>query len=513
MAKDKIIVVGGGIGGLTAGLVLAERGFGVTLLERADQPGGKLRQVAVGGKPIDAGPTVFTMRWVFDRLFNRIGESLDDHLDLISASILARHAWLDGARLDLFADRNQSADAIRDFAGPGEARGYLAFCDETESMFKLLKDPFLCRESADLLGLVKAFGIGGLGAMRKMQPFNTMWRGISRHFTDPRLRQLFGRYATYCGSSPYLAPATLMLVAHVEQDGVWYLKGGMGALASTLSGLIEKRGGIIRCGAHVSEICTDNGRVSGVRLDDGSHIEADAVVMNGDCSALSAGLLGTGVQRAVKKTPRSERSLSALTWMLDTEARGFPLVRHSVFFSSDYQREFRDIFENRAFPTEPTVYVCAQDRGDGDIAPEGERERFLVIVNAPPVGDTETLSEMEIDACENATFTLLERCGLTLDRPPDRTIRTGPKDWNRLFPGTGGAIYGAASHGWQASLQRPGCRTAIPGLYLAGGSIHPGPGVPMAALSGLMAAESLEKDRISIRRSRPAAIAGGTSTR
>ncbi len=513
MSDQTVIVIGAGVGGLTSALRLAARGMRVVVLERAARPGGKMRRVRVGAKEIDAGPTVFTMRWVFDRLFDAVGEALDAHLVLRPADVLARHAWQDGARLDLFADIDRSAEAVAAFSGPAEADGYRRFCAESKEIFRMLKDPFLCKPAPHLGGMVRDFGVGGLGAMRRMQPFSNMWRGLSKHFRDPRLRQLFGRYATYCGSSPFQAPATLMLVAHVEQDGVWYVQGGIYGVADALVRLIEARGGEVRCNAAVSEILVENGRAAGVRLESGDRLDADAVVMNGDAAALAAGLLGAGVQRAAPAVDPRARSLSAMTWLLDARVRGFPLVHHSVFFSNAYEREFQDIFDRRRLPEEPTVYVCAQDRLDGAEPPPDGPERMLLIVNAPASGDGGQFPAREIEQCEKRTFSVLQRCGLELERDPQRTELVTPHDFHRLFPGTGGALYGRASHGWRGPLQRPGCRTAIPGLYLAGGSVHPGPGVPMAALSGLMAAESLVADRVSTRSSRQPAMSGGMSMR
>ena len=346
--------------------------------------------------------------------------------------------------------------------------------------------------------------------MSRLSPFNTMWRALGRRFDDPRLQQLFGRYATYCGSSPFQAPATLMLVAHVEQDGVWYVDGGMHALAQAVAELLAARGGSLRYNAHVEQITLAGSRVSGVRLDSGEHLEADAVVMNGDSAALAAGLLGQEVRCAVSAPPAGSRSLSAVTWLMEAKASGFPLLRHNVFFSSDYSCEFDDLFERHRLPAAPTVYVCAQDRHEDQDSVSESPERLFCLVNAPAAGDRYAFQKAEIDACENQTFSLLRRCGLEIHRTPEKTVLVTPSDFHRLFPGTGGALYGRASHGWRAALQRPGCRTAIPGLYLAGGSVHPGPGVPMATLSGLMAAESLAADRASIRQFHPVAMSGGT---
>jgi 1-hydroxycarotenoid 3,4-desaturase len=514
-SAPRVIVVGAGIGGLVGALLLAQRGLQVTLLEAAAAPGGKMRQQQVDGAAIDAGPTVFTMRWVFDEILALCGTSLDALVSLQPLSVLARHAWAGDAagrpqQLDLLADEQASADAIAQFAGPAEGRRYLGFCAEARRVYQHLEGPHIRAQRPSVMRMVRDLGPAGLGVLTGLGPFATLWTRLGHHFRDPRLHQLFGRYATYCGASPWLAPATLMLIAHVERSGVWSVRGGLHALPQALAALARQRGADVQYGCSVQRILVRNGRACGVRLADGRELQADAVLFNGDANALAAGLLGDDARGAAPATAPAQRSLSALTWAVHARTQGFALARHNVFFDADYRREFDDVFRHRRLPNRGTVYVCAQDRDDHGAAPAG-RERLLCLVNAPADGDQRPFDASEIEPCLQRCQDLLQHCGLQLEAGAPRVVTT-PAQFNRLFPGTGGALYGAAGHGWMALFRRPGSASRLPGLYLAGGSVHPGPGVPMAAMSGRLAAETLLAHLASTSRSRPAAISGGTST-
>ena len=510
--------MGSGIGGLVAALHLSARGLDVTVCERAATPGGKIREVAIGDERIDSGPTVLTMRGVLEEIFAAGGASLADAVTLRPLDVLARHAWTGGETLDLHADPERSAEAIRAFAGPAEADGFRAFRARARATYETLEGPFIRQGRTSMPGLVARVGPARLGALLAISPFTTLARALENHFADPRLRQLFGRYATYCGSSPYRAPATLMLVAHVEQEGVWTVEGGLYRLVEALVRLAEARGARFRYGAEVERIETDRHRgVTGIVLRGGDVVPADAVVLNADAGTLAAGLFGTDVGRAAPVMRERDRSLSALTWSVVGRTAGTELAHHTVFFSDDYPAEFAAIRAGRP-PDDPTVYVCGQDRGPGTPGPTGP-ERLFLIVNAPATGDRSPLTAKEIAQCETRTFRRLERCGSSVRPEPGSSVVTTPSDFAGAFPGTGGALYGRASHGWMASFQRPGSRSRVPNLYLAGGSTHPGPGVPMAAISGALAARALCQDLglaqapASTRPSRRAAMPGGMSTR
>ncbi len=481
-----IVVIGAGVGGLTAAALLAARGHAVTVCEAAATPGGKLREVTAAGRAIDAGPTVFTMRWVFDAVFAAAGARLDDHLTLTRATTLARHAWGLDARLDLFADLAQSADAIGAFAGAAEAKRFRGFMAEAKRTYTTLADTFLSRSATSPLGLTRRIGLTRPGDLLSIRPFETLWRALGTYFHDPRLRQLFGRYATYSGASPFAAPATLMLIAHVEADGVWAVAGGMHRIARALEGLATGHGAVFRYGARVAEIVVGRAGTEAVVLASGERLDAAAVVVNADPQALAAGLFGDAARRAVPSLRVRDRSLSALTLTMAADTSGFDLDHHNVFFSDDYAAEFADLASGR-LPRNPSVYICASDRAAEAVRPAPER--LHMIVNAPATGDA--LSREEIAAGEAATFATLARCGLTVT--PRATVRTTPADFAGLFPATGGALYGRASHGWAASFARPGATTKLPGLFLAGGATHPGAGVPMAALSGRLAADAVAR--------------------
>ena len=510
---EEIVVIGAGIGGLVAALRLAHAGAAVTVVERLDAPGGKLRAVPSAAGPVDAGPTVLTLLPVFEALFEEVGERLEDHVALRPLATLARHLWSDGTALDLAADPEVSAAEVRAVFGARSEREFRAFSADMAALFEAFDAPMM-RSPAPSLRALAGLVLRRPSLLRAMDAGRTLAGHLARRFHEPKLAQLFGRYATYVGGSPQAVPALIGLIWEAERRGVWRVEGGMHRLARAIEALARARGAAFHYGAHAERIEWRGGRPVAVHAGGLRH-PADAVVFNGDPNALRAGTLGREARRGVPAAAVRPRSLSACVLSFAARARGPELAHHTVFFGDDARAEFAALAEGR-LPTSPTLYVCAQD----DEAPPGALGRFEVIMNAPPLGAADpsapppraaTRTE-EKDSCTTLILDRLARFGLSFDPPPRADSLTTPTGFDALFPHSDGSLYGRSPRGMMAAFARPRAPTALPGLYLAGGGAHPGAGLPMAALSGRHAAEAILSARTSTSTCRPAATPGGTWT-
>jgi 1-hydroxycarotenoid 3,4-desaturase len=506
---NRVVIIGAGIAGLAAAARLAHAGRDVIVLERHDAPGGKMRCLPSEAGPVDTGPTVLTYRHVFDALFSELGEKIEDHVKLIPQHLIARHFWPDGSQLDLFDDEALNARAIEDFAGPKAAQQFQSFSNRARQLFAGFDQPMMQDAHPSLPGLVKHVAARP-ALIRQMAPLSTLDALLKRSFDDPRLVQLFGRYATYVGGSPYQSPALLSLIWQVESEGVWVVRGGMHRLAQAIANLASARGAEFRYNTHVDQIETADGRVTGLRLSDGTPIAAQTVLFNGDPRALATGAMGPDCTGIAPQTSRIQRSLSAEVWAFAARVTGPELAHHNVFFRDDPKSEF-DSLEKGKMADDPTLYICAMDRGLPESPPEVER--FEIIANAPPLTMTPgPTGKEELSQCQNRTFQTLTRFGLQFDPIPGGLSLTTPTRFEALFPATAGSLYGQSPHGMMAAFQRPTARTQIKGLYLAGGGTHPGAGVPMATLSAQHAAEAILSNQTSTLMSRPTATRGGIST-
>ncbi|WP_299968805.1 1-hydroxycarotenoid 3,4-desaturase CrtD [uncultured Roseobacter sp.] len=504
--RSRAVVIGAGVAGLATAIRLAAGGMAVTLLERHGHAGGKIRTLPSEAGPVDAGPTVLTMRHVFEDLFASGSWRLDDHVTLVRQDLLARHFWSDGSQLDLFADPARSADAIADFAGPKAADDFRRFNQRTARLFAAFDAPMMQAPRPSLSRLTWHV-LRQPSLIAAMAPLSTLAQMLRRQFRDPRLAQLFGRYATYVGGAPHLSPAILSLIWQAEASGVWVVKGGMHKLAEAMHALAAHMGVQVQFGARVGRITTEAGRISGVQIAGADHIPASTVVYAGDPRALATGSMGADLACVAPQTARLPRSFSARVHSFAATPTGVDLAHHNVFFADDPASEFTDLMAGR-IPRDPTLYLCAEDRGQG--TPPPTLERFEIISNAPAT--TSLTPPLDLDTWHHQIIQRMAAMGVSLSPTPTATAVTTPQHFAEMFPQSMGALYGQSPHGMTAALKRPTAQTRIPGLWLVGGGTHPGAGVPMATLSARHAAEAILSDQTSTSTSAPTAMHGGMST-
>lgn len=493
--KDtSVIIIGAGLGGLAAAIRLASRGVRVTMLEKNATPGGKVNIHRAAGYSFDTGASLLTMRHVLADLFGSAGRSVDDYLKIVPVEPLCRYRWPDGVTLDASADLEKTERGIERIASPEDVEGFHRFLIDARRKYEVAERTFLAHSLNDLPKLLRPRYARDLAAISSLR---TLDAHVRRYFRSPHLRQLFNRFATYNGSSPYRVPATFALISYVEfGTGAWYVRGGMYELPLALVRLAEELCVEIRTGVEVEKILIDGGRACGVELMSGESIRSDAVLVNADAVDAYRRLIKSEARRIYtdEKLERIEPSCSGFVLLLGV-ARSYPqLAHHNIFFSPDYPAEFRAIFDERRAASDPTIYVCASSRTDESQAPAGH-ENLFVLVNAP-ANDGQTDWMSAASGYRDLIIRKLEESGLDgLSQAIDYEHIITPADFEQRYRANRGSIYGISSNKLRnAYLRPPNKARDIEGLYFAGGATHPGGRIPLVLLSGKMAAELLLRD-------------------
>lgn len=490
---SRIVVIGAGVGGLAAAARLAAAGHHVTVCEQAETVGGKLGWHTQDGFSWDTGPSLLTLPQVLEDLFTATGAPLAQSLQLRRLDPVARYRFADGAGFEAAADPNEMYGRLDAALGAGAGDDWRRLLERAEAMWRAVEQPFL-RSPLDGVRTLARWAMSGRD-ISTVAPHRTL-RGLGcQYLRDPRLRMVLERYATYSGSDPRRAPATLAVIPYIEQTfGAWYVEGGLYGIAQALLERALERGVDVRTSADVRSIHLEQGRVAEVRLADGSAVRCEVIVANADAEHVYRDLLPRASAAApLRRLHRAPRSSSGVVVLLGVRGATPSRAHHTVLFGGSYDAEFDAIFSRRPGPVaDPTIYLAVPD--DPALAPTGASSWFL-LVNAPPHGRVDWANRSMVEAYADHVIGLLAVRGHGVaDRVVSRMV-ISPYDLEARTRAPGGAIYGTSSNGPRSAFLRPANRSPVPGLFLVGGSSHPGGGLPLVLLSAQIVADAIGRAR------------------
>jgi phytoene desaturase len=511
--EERIGIIGGGLAGLSAACTLAARGHRVTLFETNDWFGGKAAVLEERGFRFDMGPTILTLPSVLHRIFAEAGRKTSDYLDLRRLDPQWRCFFTDQPHLDLFEGTDRMAENLDRFSpGTGSGAGYRRFMKLSARLNDISRRYFFYKPIgglADMFEFRTAVKPGVVGDVLSMRMHSTVAATIRRFVPDTRAAQMLDHYTQYVGSSPEQSPAVLAGIAHMQSDeGVWYPMGGTRAVPVALAKLATELGVEIRLNAHVARILTEGDRATGVQLATGESIPFSAVVSNRDAVRTFTDLLPDHpVTRRHFLSREFEPACSGVVLYLGLNRRYDHIQHHNFVFSRDPHEEFEAIYRRGEPAPDPTAYVCAPSFTEPGVAPAGG-EALYILVHTPYLRSRHDWTRMLPDYRRTILRKLADTGGMK-DLESRIVVERWltPRDIHNRYQVLNGAIYGLASHGRLLGAFKPGNRSPLRGLYLAGGAAHPGPGMPMVMMSGWIAGDTLDRDGLASPQSRGTADA------
>jgi diapolycopene oxygenase len=479
------IIIGSGIAGLAASVRLAVKGYAVEVFEANAYPGGKLTQFKQGSYRFDAGPSLFTMPHYMDELFELAGKNPIQYFKYKRKDESCRYFWDDGTKLIAHADQKRFAEEVEAKLGVN-ATTVLKKLNHSKQMYELAGRTFLEKPLNRWSTWFSSGNIKSMLNLHKLGLFSTMHQENTAVLGNPKLVQLFDRYATYNGSDPYRAPGVLNIIPHFEHGiGTFHPENGMHDITESLVKLATGLGVKFRFNERVENILVENGKANGVRTAKAIY-NSELVVSNMDVTPTYRKLLPG--EKAPERILRQERSSSALIFFWGIK-KSFPeLGLHNIFFSNDYRKEFRDIFNGKVPASDPTVYVNITSKDVPADAPQG-CENWFVMVNVP-----EHTGQNWQDLVPEYRFEIIRKLNPILNLKLQDLIENEstltPLDIEVKTSSMGGSLYGTSSNNRFAAFLRHANESArIKGLYFCGGSVHPGGGIPLCLLSAKIVSE------------------------
>jgi phytoene desaturase len=495
---SKIVVIGAGVGGMTAAARLAKQGHEVEIFEASDRTGGKCRTEWIGDYAFDVGPSLLTLPAVYKDFFLKTGKRFEKVLEIQAVDPAFRYTFADGKTVDFTnLDLPKTCNAIDKAFGVEAGNAWHSIMQRAEIMWDISRTPFIESALPSLVTLATRKDF--LKNARYIAPHQSL-RKITTSYTDnPYIRNIIDRYATYTGSDPRLAPAALLTIAFVESAfGAWHLSGGIGKLSEALEDRCRSLNIQIHLNSKISKITTLKNAVTGVETSDGRSIAADIVVANADAEIVYNQLLEPGVSGARgerRKLRRSQKSLAGFSLLLglDNNKSSAPaplLAHHNVYFPKDYDAEFDQIFSTKRPVEDPTIYICAPK--DPRMIKRAGTESWFVLVNAPR-HEPDTGWDWSVGGAEYAQKLIakLDGFGLKVSERLDVMEFRTPLDLQNVVHAPGGSIYGTSSNGARSAFLRAKNKSDLRGLYCVGGSAHPGGGLPLVGISAELVADSI----------------------
>lgn len=484
----KVVVIGAGIGGLASAIRLAAKNHQVTVIEQESQPGGKMSEIRAGDFRFDTGPSLLTLPHLVEELFELLGEKAEDYLSIQKLEESCRYFYPEGKRIRAWTSPERFSDELESKLGEPK-ENTLRYLKKAKRLYHFTADLFIFSSLHRLKTFRNRKTFGTLMRPGLLDPFRSLHQANRRAFQTREAQQIFDRYATYNGSDPFRAPATLKIISHLEHNtGAFFPSGGMYKIASELHQLAMRHGITFQFNTRVESLTTANGKVTGVEAGN-HHIPADIVISDIDIHHFKRQFLNQQVQR--KERPELSSSALIFFWGMDTQSDETGL--HNIFFSSNYMEEFRMLFSQAAISDDPTIYLYISSKMETADAPSG-KENWFVMVNAP--ADSGQNWDNLIERTRRHIISKLEaQLNMEIEKHILVEKRLTPRDIERRTSSEAGALYGSSSNNiFSAFMRHPNFSKQLKGLYFTGGSVHPGGGIPLCLASAKIVSDMIPKE-------------------